>query len=406
MNVNMQLREIPASFSLKTLFGLYLLIGLTAFGPAMAIETRKVFVQQHKWLSEDDFYNGLALAQMLPGATYVSLAVYVGYRILGITGAVVSFTGFLAAPLLLMILLSALYFSYGDLAPVQMFFKGLQSVVVALVANAVLEIGKMAVTGWRPGLIALIAGSGYFLGADLMLVMLLAALIGAIILRKNLKLADLNWPTQEPRNSEFKFSSLSVPLLGVILIALSACAALFLIIHDPLLYRLSTVFFKMGAIVFGNGYTIIPLIKQEVVNNQGWLTNAEFLAGLSLGQVTPGPVLITATFIGYKVAALKGAIVSTLAIFLPSLFLVALTAAAYQKIKGNRLVRAVLQSILAAFTGVMIVVVCQLLRVSVDGIAALATAVNAFCCLRWTRLDTLKIIGGGLLFYGLLYFLF
>lgn len=149
--------EIKKPVSLSELFAVYFRMGFTAFGPAMMAETKKNIVKKKRWISEGEFLNGLALGQLIPGATFVSLTVYIGYKLRGIAGAATSFLGFLLPPTAIMVLLSYLYFAFGELPLVQALFKGVVAIVVALVANAVLEVGKSAITDIKGVVISLIA---------------------------------------------------------------------------------------------------------------------------------------------------------------------------------------------------------------------------------------------------------
>ena len=144
---------------------------------------------------------------------------------------------------------------------------------------------------------------------------------------------------------------------------------------------------------------MIPLIQQEVVSHYHWLTMNEFAVGLALGQITPGPVLITATFVGYKVAGIKGAVAGTLGIFLPSLLLVMFTAEVHQKIKNNPLVKAAIKGMVASFVGMMLVVIVGLARHSLVDMPTLILAILALLAFRLTKLDALWVITGGAALY-------
>ena len=148
---------------------------------------------------------------------------------------------------------------------------------------------------------------------------------------------------------------------------------------------------------------MIPFIQQEVVTHYQWLTLDEFVTGIALGQVTPGPILITATFIGYKVAGIIGAITATLGIFMPSLFLVMVTAEAHQKIRHNLYVKAAIKGIVASFTGMMVIVAVELARHSLIDIPSFLLAAATFTMLRFSKLDTVWVVLGGTALYWLIY---
>ncbi len=385
--------------SLSELFLLYLRIGLTAFGPAMAAETKKNIVKKRKWISEEEFLNGLALAQLLPGATFVSLTVYIGYKLRGIAGALLSFLAFLLPSFFLMALLSYFYFGYGNLPLVSVLFKGVAAIVVGLVANATWEIGTSAITDLKGLAIALISLGVMILYPNIFIILLIAAIAGVLLFYPAFKQeGSLPGNDRSEPSGVDKARYLKTTLVLVVVIV-----SFFLLVSlQPVLLKMGLVFFRTGALVFGNGYTMLPLIQQEVVTHYHWLTMNDFAVGLALGQITPGPVLITATFIGYKVASLAGAAAATLGIFLPYLVLVALTAEVHQKIQHNPWVKSAFKGIVASFPGMMLMVILGLAQHSLVDVTTAALAAAAFVILRFTKIDVIWVVTGGALAYLLL----
>jgi chromate transporter len=334
----------------------YFLIGLIGFGPALAAEMKRRLVEERHWLSETDFLNGLALSlsQMLPGATFVSLTVYGGYKLRGIAGALISFFSFLVSPFAIMLFLSYIYFTYGALPAVSLLFRGVAVVVTGLVAQAVLSVGKPVVTDSKAVLVTLAAAGVMFVYPNIFLLLFLAAISGIILYYPPLKRqSSAQNVTVSVSSSTLLFVGCTRFFLIAAVLAMIACV----LYGQPVLRQLGWVFFKMGAFLFGGGFSMLPFIQQEVVSHYHWLTIEEFLVGIALGQVTPGPITILATFVGYKVAALSGAVAATLGIYLPSLFLVMITAEFHQKIRHNLWVKAALKGMLGAFTGMMIFLV-------------------------------------------------
>jgi chromate transporter len=170
----------------------------------------------------------------------------------------------------------------------------------------------------------------------------------------------------------------------------------------PLLLQLEGVFFRIGILVFGNGFTMIPLIQQQVVNVYHWLNLDQFTAGIALGQITPGPVVITATFVGYKVAGILGALAATIGIFAPCFILVTLVMPIYKKIKENPWVKAIFKGIVASFIGLMLVVVVGMGRHSLSDYTTAALSVATLAVLRFTKIDVLWVVLGGTAIYLLL----
>ena len=380
---------------------LYLKIGFTGFGPALAAETKKHLVKGRKWLSEEDFVNGLALAQLLPGATFVSLTVYVGYKIRGIAGALTSFFAFLLPPFSIMLLLSYIYFTYGSLPEVSILFQGMAVVVAGLVAHAVLDIGKSAITD-KKGIAVALASVGIMLWyPNIFLLLFLAATAGILLNYQTLKHQSLSAnPAAPPKPSN---DAASIPVKRLVLLAAVLAAIAYAASWQPALQQLGLVFFRMGAFLFGGGFSMIPFIQQEVVTHYHWLTLDEFVIGIALGQVTPGPILITATFVGYKVAAISGAIAATLGIFLPSLFLVMATTEVHQKIRHNLWVKSAIKGIVASFTGMLAVVAFGLVRHSLVNIPSTLLAAATFAALRYSKLETVWVVLGGTAVYWLIH---
>lgn len=190
-----------------------------------------------------------------------------------------------------------------------------------------------------------------------------------------------------------------IPVKRLLSLATVLAAIAYAASWQPVLQQLLWVFFRMGAFLFGGGFSMIPFIQQEVVTHYHWLTLDEFVIGIALGQVTPGPILITATFVGYKVAAIGGAIMGTLGIFLPSLFLVMATAEVHQRIRHNLWVKSAIKGIVASFTGMMVVVAFGLARHSLVDIPSTLLATATFVALRYSKLDTVWVVLGGTVTY-------
>jgi chromate transporter len=390
---------VNRSISLCQLFRIYLTIGLTGFGPALAVETKKHLVKKLHWISEEDFINGLALAQLLPGATWVSLTVYVGYKIRGIAGALTCFFAFLLPPFGIMLLLSYTYFTYGAVPDINILFKGMAVVVAGLIAHAVVEIGTSAITDGK-GIVIALSSFGIMLHrTNIFALLFFAALAGILFYYQSLKRQNTDAAVEHvPLATSVK----PIPLRQIIILAIVLAAITFGVSGQPVLLQLGSVFFRMGALLFGGGFAMIPFIQQEVVTHYHWLMLDEFVVGIALGQVTPGPVLITATFVGYKVAAVSGAIAATLGIFSPSLFLVMITAEIHQKIRNNTCVKSAIKGIAAAFAGMMLVVAIDLARYSLVNLLSIVIALAAFGTLRFCRFDTVWVVLSGTMVYWLL----
>jgi len=165
---------------------------------------------------------------------------------------------------------------------------------------------------------------------------------------------------------------------------------------NPVLGQLNLLLMKLGLLAFGGGFTLIPLIQQEVVGRLGWLSTREFMDGIALGQVTPGPIMITATFVGYRIAGVVGAIASTLAVFFPSFLVLVATVPHFDRIKRLRTVQWMLRGVLAGFIGLLVFVLWQFGQASLADWKTWALAAAAFTAL-WRKVDLLMIVSAAAL---------
>ncbi len=393
---------------LLALFWVFFTMGLTAFGPAMMAEARKHIVRRTGWLKEEEFLDGLALAQFLPGATFVTLTVFMGYRIRRFAGAAVSVVAFLLPPTAVMILLSYLYFRFSGLPLVAVASRGLAAAVVALIANATLDLGLSIIKDWRTAAIAAVAVIVAWFDPNVFLILLLSAALGIALITPWRRRTDgpgmsragagLPLPRGDARTTHpARLTSSYWRELAITSAVFAALAGLSAI--HPVLLALEGVFFRIGLLVFGNGFTMIPLIQQEVVAVHHWLTLEQFTVGVGLGQITPGPVVITATFVGYGVAGLWGALAATAGVFAPCFLLVILLMPVYTTIKENRWVRAIFKGVLASFVGLMVVVAVGMGRRSLTDLTSVGLSVASFAVLRLSKIGVLWVVLGGVAVY-------
>jgi chromate transporter len=361
-----------ATPALRELFFSFFKLGSTAFGgPAMVAQIRKMAVERKQWLDDAAFRSGVALCQMVPGATAMQTAAYVGLRSRGIPGAAASFIGFGLPAFLIMLLLSALYVRTHELPVAVSLFNGLQAIVVAIVANAAFTFGKNWLAGWRSGLIALTAAIMFGFSIHPILVILLAALSGLGFRNDQPPQAGSAATDEQPRSAK---------ALLLILIASCALLALLFFLSEPL-FNLALLMVRIDLFAFGGGFSSLPLMFNEVVTVHSWMGGLTFMDGIALGQITPGPIVITATFIGYMIYGIAGSIVATVFIFLPSFLLVTGTAPHYDRLRSMPLFNRALQGILFSFVGLLLSVTIRLaLNIPWDIIRA-ALACGAFAAL-------------------------
>jgi len=347
--------------SLPRLFLSFLRLGTTAFGgPAMVAYIRKLAVERNHWLDEASFQDGLALCQTVPGATAVQTAAYVGLRARGVPGAAVSLVGFSLPAFCFMAVLSAFYVHTHDLPLVLATFQGLRAITVAIVANATFTFGKRSLKGAADVVIAGLA-AGLFVLADYfalqvnpILVIFLAALLGLLLYRGQSK--PKPQAAEDPRN-RVRPRWRMAPLLLVV----SAGFALLFMAHRGL-FDLGVLMFRIDLFAFGGGFASVPLMYHEVVDVRSWMDPKTFMMGIFLGQVTPGPLVITATFVGYLRYGIAGAVVATVSVFTPSFLMVVGVAPYFDRLRASVHFHRCMSGILASFVGLLLSVTVQFAR--------------------------------------------
>jgi chromate transporter len=353
----------------------FLHLGLTAFGGLAMVEPmRKMTVDKRGWLRQADFLDGLALCQLLPGATVVQLATYVGYRLRRVTGALGAAAGFILPAFILMLVLSSLYFKYTDISWVQAISRGMGAVVIALLLQALWRLSQAVRKHWLDASIALLAMGAFWLRVNFLLVFLVAGLLRMAIGFWFITGHDYQHPaatSTKPRLGQTSALAL-LTLLGIGLVVWTLGR-----LH-PDLGRMAQIFLKIGIVSFGGGYAMIPILQWDVVNAWHWLTLKQFMDGILLGFITPGPIIILATFVGYRVYGLLGAGLATVAIFLPPILLIIFLTPYYQRVKEARWMRPAIQGILAALVGMLALVTLQMSQATLTGIPdVLLTAATA-----------------------------
>jgi chromate transporter len=306
----------------------------------------RMAVEQEKWLDDSTFRDGVALCQAIPGATAMQTVAYVGFRARGVAGAAVSFIGFGLPAFLLMVGLSAFYAHSHTLPPVVSVFNGLQIIVVAIVTNATISFGKMSLKGFRDVIIAMIAAGMFGSRVNPILVIILAALLGFMFYRKN-SLSSLSVSSLRQSNS-------ARPLLIIASVAALAFVVLFFV--ERKLFDLAAIMFRIDLFAFGGGFASVPLMFNEIVEVRSWMDGPTFLNGIALGQITPGPIVITATFVGYMLYGLIGAVVATASVFLPSFLIVIGVTPYFDRLRNSAYFYGVINAILCSFVGLLLTV--------------------------------------------------
>ena len=380
--------------------GLYLRIGLLGFGGPQAHVAllRSELVESRQWTTEKQFEEGLVLCEALPGPASSQMAIYLGWLQKGWRGGLISGICFLLPGLLIILGLSELWRS-GQSSE---FFTGVlatvQPVMAAIIWTFVWKLARKRREPWQQRT-GIVVGIGTLLNTALGLPLpagLLLVLAG--IERLRLQPATASKPADQSRH-ERKLPGLLLPLpLAIAPWAMTA---------PGLLARIFGLFFKTGLLVFGGGLVIIPLLEQEVVQ-QGWLNAAQFLDGVALGQITPGPVVLTGAFVGYQAGwmqggaamAVTGALVATTGIFAPSFGMILIATPQLQRLRDQPRVRSFLEGVLAGVCGAMAAAALSLSVAALQG-GSLVLQVALFATVLWLSLkkniSPIALIAGGVL---------
>lgn len=335
---------------LREVMGVFLRLGATAFGgPAAHIAMmREEIVQRRQWVSEAQFVDLLGIANLLPGPTSTQMTIYLGYLRAGWPGLVLGGACFILPAMLIVIALAWAYVTFGALPQVDWLFYGIQPVVVAIVAQAIWNLSRSVLK------------ANWLIAAGLVIVALYLAGVNLVLLLfgGGLLIGALRW-TLGKRAGRDRLNHLLLPLsLGAIPSTGAAAAAAV----PYSLGLLFVTFLKIGAVIYGSGYVLLAFLRTDLVEKLGWLTDQQLLDAVAVGQFTPGPVFTTATFIGYVVGGLPGALAATVAIFLPAFLFVALVQPVAAKLRRSPVTAALLDGVNVAALGLMTGVLVQIAR--------------------------------------------
>ncbi|MDJ0902948.1 MAG: chromate efflux transporter [Xenococcus sp. MO_188.B8] len=354
VNINSQEYSEPEKVSLSYLFWSFLKIGSTAFGGFMALVSviENIIVERRKLLKHEDMLDGISLASVLPGPVAANVVAYVGYRLRGGWGAVAAETAVLLPSFLLVVGLTVVYLQAGDIPAVNKVFAGFIPAVVAIIISAAYRMSKKAVKGWREVAIAVIAAILLQTIGGIYITFIViggSGIVGWLLYRR--RVAKELEKQDSSHQEKLDLKPVIIPL--IVLAVFLSLSFIPLPLGSDSLAKLFTTFSGMSLMLFGGGYVIIPMIQEIVVNSYGWLTQNEFSNAIAMGQVTPGPILISAAFIGYKVQGIWGAIVSTVGIFFPPALLMVTLSHLLEHIKGSVVIQAALKGIRPAVIGMI-----------------------------------------------------
>lgn len=383
----------PAARSARLLYlaAQFLKIGAIGFGGGMAVIAliERECVHRRKCIEAEEFLHGVGLGQIL-GPFAVNAALFIGYRVAGVLGGLVAASAFMLPSLVLVIGLSWLYFTFHTIPSLQGALAGIGPVVIALILSAAGTMGFKAIRSGAAVTLATLGCAGSLLHVNPVWLLLMAGAAGLL-----LKLRRETPPLPKPPGAGSAALAVAPPAVGAgqkdgagtgLMLAAAPIGSAVPALPAAGLAALATTFLKVGLVFFGGGFVLIPVLYQRLVGDLGWLTQRQFTDGVAISQLTPGPIAVLATFAGYRVAGVLGAIVATVALFTPSTLLMLAISHYYQRLRKIRRVQDFLAGVVPAVVGLVVAAAVALAPGSLSphrpaGIALAAGAL--FVLLRW-----------------------
>jgi chromate transporter len=367
----------------------FLKLGATAYGgPAIMGIMQAEFQEKRQWVPKERFVEGLSLANMVPGATATQLGIFLGHVRGGWWGGVLAGLCFMLPAFCIMLALAMTYAYLGALPMMRGGLYGLGPVVLGIFVVAVYRLSRSEVTTLPQIIIALTAAAAAaFTPLGIAPILGLAAGVGL-------------WLFHSRRVGALSLLVLTA-FLAVMYVALWVSSSVAPLapatasVHPASLTDIGTVFFKVGALTFGGGLTMIALIQEQVVDQFHWLTHQEFINGLALGQFTPGPVLMVAAYVGYKVAGLGGAVMAATASFLPSFIIMLLILPVFEHVRMLAWTKAAMRGVGPAVMGVLAVFLVRMAPHALPDPVAVAILIGTLIALLAWRVGALKLMGAG-----------
>jgi chromate transporter len=389
-----ELTEFSISTRLGELVLLFLKLGAVSFGgPAAHIALIEAeIVRKRQWVTRQQFLDMLGAANLIPGPTSTEMAINVGFIRAGWTGLCVAGASFILPAALITGAFAWAYLRFGSLPQAISVLMGIKPAVVAVIAVAIWRLGKTAVKDAGLGVLGALSLVAFLLGLNPILILLAGGVLG-MVLRQAAKsmaagaavlTAIRAAPSGEPGWRLLSASASAVSVVGTA-------------IARPAVWRIALFFLKVGAVLYGGGYVLLAFLEQGLVQQHAWLTRQQLLDAIAIGQFTPGPVLSTATFIGYILGGVPGAAVATIGIFLPSFFYVALLAPVLFRLRQSPWIGTFLDAVnvcaVALMAGVTFRLGAQALRAWQSWVIA---STSLIVLLRWKLAPAWVVLGGGI----------
>ncbi len=341
----------------------FLRLGLLGFGGPVALvgQMERELVSERGWLTKEQMREAIAVCQSLPGPLAIQVGIFIAYLRGGFWGAWAGGWAFILPNFLIVAGLGALYVHFGVLQPVTAIFYGVSPVVIALILHSCYRLAKLGMEDWLQWGIA---------GACFLVTVVLQSEVALLFIGAG-TLGVLYYGTLWRRPPSTSALLVVIPLAPPIA-------------SSALLGKILLFFLKAGALTFGSGLVIVPFLQQGVVQEHGWLGEREFLIAVAIGMISPGPVVITATFVGYLVAGFWGAVAATVGIFLPSFILVLAAAPILQRHRANRNVQGFVKGAYAAAIGTILGASILLGRIAIgDWLTILIGLASLGVLFRW-----------------------
>ena len=367
--------------SLTDLAKLFLRLGFTAFGgPAAHIAMmRHEVVERRQWLTNKDFLDLLAATNLIPGPNSTEMAIHLGYKHGGKAGLIVAGTCFILPASLIVAAIAWAYVQYGDTPQLDWLMYGIGPVVIAIIVQALVKLGRSAITQIPHALLGTAVLVLALSGTNELLLLMIGAIIGFLMttgrwVGMTAILTSMAAATQSIYLSAQTVTSEAVPFT---------------------LTRLTLFFAKVGSILFGSGYVLLAFLRADLTERWGWLTDQQLIDAVTIGQITPGPVFTTATFIGYVLGGWSGAVLATIAIFIPGFIFVAISQPLIPKLRNSRPLSGVLDGIVTASFGLMAAVTWQLAQtLFIDSHTAIIGLVTLLILITWKPNSTWLVLAG------------
>ncbi len=369
---------------------LFLKLGFTAFGgPAAHIAMMyDETVKRRKWISEQGFLDLVGATNLIPGPNSTEMAIHLGFLRAGWLGLVVGGLCFILPAMFMVMLLAWSYVQVGSTPQAEWLLYGVKPVVIAIVVQALWSLGQKAIKSTLLAVLGAAILGAYWLGINEIFLLFAGGLLMMII---------TNFKDLVQKSKGFL---ILLPSAGV-----TALAPFFLLSPSFSLAVLFLTFLKIGAVVYGSGYVLLAFLHADFVARLGWLTDKQLIDAVAIGQVTPGPVFTTATFIGFLLGGVPGAILATLGIFLPSFIFVAILNPLIPRLRNSTWASGLLDGVNVASLGLMAAVTWQLGRSSLtDSLTVLIACVSLVLLVRFRINSTWLIIGGAMIGLGSAFF--